>query len=116
MAESPLKNVGNKIEKQEDLQKLQELMLHQEQLDNYEKQKNQASFMVYSEFIEVLFKFACHCNQDKNKNDVVKFKEFLMTEVFSSLKYQLRLKKGEEDTKPHKMRVLRMLQKLQKVY
>ena len=46
---------------------------------------------------------------------MLKFKEFLQKDVFSNLKFILRLKKSEEGTKPHKAKVFKLLNKFHKV-
>ena len=58
---------------------------------------------------------AIYSSQDNQKSDMLKFKEFLQKDVFSNLKFILRLKKGEETTKPHKAKVFKLLNKFHKV-
>jgi hypothetical protein len=71
--------------------------------------------MVFSQFFEIMLQFSLMGKRDHKKSDVLKFKEFLLNSVFAPLKHHLRLKKGEEESKPHKVRILKMLLKLNTV-
>lgn len=90
--------------------------IQQQQEEQFERQKQLASFLVFSDFFEIMFRMALFTNQDENKSDILKFKEFLHMEVINNLKFQLRVKKGEEYTKPHKVRVSKALMKFHKVH
>jgi len=61
--------------------------LHQKELEKLELSVQRASLMVFSDFFEVLFRLAIFSNQDPNKSDILKFKEFLLQEVFGNLKF-----------------------------
>ena len=59
---------------------------------------------------------AMYADNDSEKTDMLKFKEFLQRDVFSNLKFMLRLKKDEEEKKPHKARLFKMMSKFHKVH
>ena len=99
----------------EEKQKQQEAQL-QQQLEVYKKTKTYASYLVFSEFFEILFRMAMYTDNDTEKTDILKFKEFLQRDVFSNLKFMLRLKKDEEEKKPHKARLFKMISKFHKVH
>ena len=99
----------------EEKQKQHEAQL-QRQLEVYEKAKTYASYLVFSEFFEILFRIAMYADNDTEKSDVLKFKEFLQRDVFSNLKFMLRLKKDEEEKKPHKAKLFKMVSRFHKVH
>ena len=84
------------------------------EVEKYEDAVSKASYMVFSEYFEILFRMSQLHNTDPYKSDMLKFKQFLQFEIFNNLKFHLRLKHGEEFTKPHKVRIFKLLSKMYK--